>query len=116
MRAPSPLKRYDEVAPGVPTEELNGVVRLAEPDRDPVGELPLERLATRAIETDRAHRRLERNTAGLVETREICHGRSLAGADVQVCAARCLVRVSFQVALAAGVIWEDLAMPTLRNL
>ena len=116
MRAPRPLQRDDEVAACVPAQELNGVVRLTEPDRHPVGERPLERLATRAVKTDRTHRRLERNTTRLVETREICHGRSLAGVETRVCAIRCLVRVGFQVAPMAGATWEDLASLTPRNL
>ena len=58
----------------------NGVMRLAQPDRDAVSKRALEGLPARAIQANRTDRSLERYTTCLVETGEISHPQSLTGA------------------------------------
>ncbi len=79
LRPPDPQQRDREIPPRIGTQKRDRVMPLTEPDPNTVRHLALERLPPRAIETDRAHRHLHRNTAGFVESREACHALSLPG-------------------------------------
>jgi len=105
LRLPDPQERRGEVATRVGPHELDAVMPVAEPDLDPVRELPRKRLPPSPIKTDRTQRRLHGNPAGFVEREEACHVSSIAGHWIHVCAHLERVRASFQLAHAVSATW-----------
>src|SRR5664279_4139070 len=66
---------------------------LAEPDPNPVGELPLERPALRPVDADRAELTLHGYPTGLVERDETGHAGSVAAHGARGCTGVRRVRV-----------------------
>jgi hypothetical protein len=85
LRRPDPKQRHNEVAASVGSHEFDRVMPLAEPDLDPIGELPLKSLPTCPVGTDGTQRHLHRDTTSLVEGDQASHAPSVAGRDTQVC-------------------------------
>jgi hypothetical protein len=86
VRSPAAHERDGEIATGIPPQELDGVMPLAEPYPHPVRERSLECPPTRPIKTDSADWRLDRNAAGFVERGEGSHAVSVPEGMAQVCA------------------------------
>ena len=86
VRTPTAHERDHEVTAGIPAQEFDRVMGLAEPDANAVRELSLERPATGAIKADRANRALQGNAMGFVERGEVGHAPTMPGAPARVCA------------------------------
>lgn len=114
--APDASERHDELTPGAAAHEFNRVMPLAEPDPHTVSELPLERLAPRAIEADRADRALHRNPASFVERRQVRHEPSVPGSRTRVCAAPSRVGADLPIDTRCGCQLTALMSPTPRIL
>lgn len=113
MRPPCPHQRDNEVTPRIGPHELDGMMPLAEPDLDAVGELPLKRLPASPVQANRTDRTLHRNTASLVERREARHAASVPRRDAQNHAKHSPLGVRFQMALAACATWHRAARSPL---